>query len=235
MSALAVTVPRQRALRPLRATYYVVILSAAAYAIVAVYNILTDLLAATIPAALDVAPYTPTLNSTLKLDGVSASATAINYDHASMMIRGLGLDTRLWYAGAALSQGLAIVAISLTIALLCRRVERGDPFDAVIPRAFTLSAMAVLVGGFLWQICNQIAGFRVIAETFQPTSGEWSNNVSGITPSSASWPHGALVANISFWPLGVALGLFAIAVVFRYGARLEVERAELKRETEGLV
>jgi hypothetical protein len=231
----ASTAPARHRPAPLRITLTIAILWAAASAAVTLYTILVDLLSTSIPSPVDVAPFWPKVNPTMKLDGISGAVTGGGYDHATFMISGLGLDARLWYAAEALVEGLAVVTIALTIALLCSRVLRGDPFDAIVPRAFTVSGIAVLVGGFLGQIFGQIAGFHVIEETFRAVSAEWTISAPGATESSVTWPSGSENFGVSSWPLGIALGLFAIAVVFRYGARISRERAALAQEVDGLV
>ena len=230
---LRLTVPRAPV--PLSLTAIVATVWALVAAVVTIGTVITDLLAQTIPVSLDVAQFWPKVNPTMKLDGITASVVGGGYDRASFTIAGLGLDARLWYAGAALSEGLAVVAVSVTIALLCNRVWRGDPFDLTVPRAFTLSGFAVLFGGLAWQICNQVAGYRVIDETFMPSGASWTTTVHGMTMNSVTWPHGATSFNVISWPVGIAMGLFAIAVVFRYGAKIARERAALAEEVKGLV
>jgi hypothetical protein len=221
--------------RPLRITHFLAVAWTVLSLAVTVYNVLTDLLATSIPAALDVAPFWQKVNPTLELDGIHAAVTGGGFDHASFMISGLGLDARLWYAGANLVEGAASAMLGITVALLCSRVAEGNPFASVVPRAFTVSGVTVLFGGFLWQIFNQIAGLRVIEETFHAYGYSFRTNVPGNREGAIGWPSGSENFAVSFWPLAAALGLFAIAVVFRYGTQLSRERAELVEEVKGLV
>lgn len=228
-------VPALRQPAPLRITYWLAILWIVIAAGYTIYTVLTDLLSPAVPAAINVGTFWPTVNPTLKLDGVTGSVVGGGFDHASLLVSGLGLDARLWLASATFIEGLASCALGVTLALLCNRVAKGDPFDRVVPRAFTVSGVIVLVGGLLWQIFNEIAGYRVISETFDATGAEWKNNVKGMTINSVTWPKGADGFSVSFWPITAGLALFAIAVVFRYGAKISRERAALAKEVEGLV
>ena len=234
MTDLKGTMPRTPT--PLRLTSFVAVAWAFVAALWTIFTVLTDLLASSIPAPLDVAPFWFKVNPTQKLDGISGLVTGGGYDHATFMISGLGMDARLWYAGANFVIGFSSCVLGITLALLCNRVGRGVPFDRIVPRAFNVSGVTVLVGGFLWQIFNQIAGFRVIEETFHSNSWMVGNTgSSGIHQGTVGWPSGSTSFDINFWPLAAGLALFAIAVVFRYGAQLARDRATLAKEVDGLV
>ena len=221
--------------RPLGKTRMVAVFYAVVVGAVTLFTAINDLLGASIPVDLKVAPFWLKVNPTMKLDGITGHVVSGGYDHASLMISGLGLDARLWFAGANLVAGAASVIVAITVALLCTRIGNGDPFDRVMPRAIDVSAFAVLAGGILWQAFNQIAGWRVIDETFHAYSASWKIKVPGITEFSRGWPSGSTSFTIDFWPIGIALGLFAISAVFRYGSRLSQERGRLAEEVKGLV
>ena len=220
---------------PLRLTWLVAVIWAVVSAGFTIYAVLIDLLSSSIPAPLDVAPFWLKVNPSQELDHIHATVTGGGYDHATFMISGLGMDARLWYASANLIFGASSCVLAITIVLLCNRVRRGDPFDRNVPRAFTVSGFTVLIGGILWQVFNQIAGLRVIEETFHAYGYSYDTAHSGIHEGGPGWPSGSNNFQIDFWPIAVALGLFAIGVVFRYGAQLSRERAALADEVKGLV
>jgi hypothetical protein len=219
----------------LRAIYIIVVVWGVLTLLATLDQIAVDLFANPIPASLAVAPFWPKVNPTQKLDGISAFVTGGGYDHATFMIAGLGLDARLWYASSSLIQGAAVLTVTVTIALLCRRIRRGDPFNPVVPQALSLSGIAVLEGGVGAQFLTQIAGYRVIEETFHAHAYSFRTNVAGTTEGAVDWPSASQQFSIEFWPVILALGLFAIAVVFRHGAKLARERAALADEVKGLV
>lgn len=232
-SVLAVTVPRSRV--PLRVTLLFAFLWGAVTAVATVVAVLDDLTAQDVGVSTPVAQFYPKVNPTLKLDGATATLTGGGYDHATFSISGLHWDARLLLACGVLLQGATAVLIAAALVVLCSRVAAGRPFAPAVARAIKLSGITVLLGGLLWQVCFQWGQYLALRQAFQITSGEWMNNVAGITPTSVSWPHVAGGYTIDFWPIGIGLALFALAAVFRYGAGVELERTTLRRETEGLV
>ena len=230
LTAPKMTYPLGVRLLPVIATIW-----AAISAVATLYQIAVDLFASQVPASLNVAPFWPKVNQTQKLDGISASVVGGGYDHATFLIAGLGTDARLWYAASTLAQGLAVCAVAITIALLCRRILRGDPFRPAVATAFALSGIAVLEGGVLSQVFTQIAGFRVIEETFHSSSYSFRTDAPGIHEGAVGWPSGSNQFTIDFWPVGAALGLLALSFVLRYGAQLARDRAALAKEVDGLI
>ncbi|HEY2644289.1 MAG TPA: hypothetical protein VGI56_11110, partial [Galbitalea sp.] len=157
------------------------------------------------------------------------------FDHATLDLGALGADARIWLALGHLLAGATFVAVGVTLAILCRRVGQGDPFTELATRALRATGVTVLVGGLLWQVCLQLGQRLAIADVFGVKAGQWMNNVKGITPDSVYWPGASGDFGIDLWPIGVGLALFALATVFRYGQKLERERAELREEVKGLV
>jgi hypothetical protein len=197
-------------------------------AVVTLFSAVSKLVAPTLSVPMAVATYAPKLNSSLSLNGPTAVVVSGGYDHATFQLSGLSAGVRLSLAGADLAAGGASFVVAIAVAILCRRVVAGDPFGRVMPDVITVAGVSILVGGFVWQALSQLGSLLASQQAFHVTSGHWTNSVAGITPESAAWPKTDYSFALSFWPIGIALALFAIAIVFRYGAALQ-------RETEGLV
>ncbi len=114
------------------------------------------------------------------------------------------------YLGRVLSV-LASGAIAWAIYNATRRAGAREPFHRSVSRTFGVVAIIVMVAGALGELVQQIA------MTMAARSLEWSDDL--LPPFSLSIP---------LWPFAVAVGLFALSAIFRYGAVLQ-------RETEGLV
>jgi hypothetical protein len=221
--------------RVLVIAYILALFYALISAVVTLFTLVNDFTGKTISVALPIDTVLLKVNPTLKLEGVHAQLAGGGFDHATLDLTGLSFVARAWLAGGQLTGAATWILIAITLALLCNRISHGDPFSTLIPRAISVSAIVVLVGGFVSEVCMQIGQRIAIADTFGMASGSWANSVSGITPSSAYWPHSQINFQIDLWPLGLSLGLFALALVFRYGAKLTRERAALADELKGLV
>lgn len=138
-------------------------------------------------------------------------------DSAHATVLGLEGGLRaLLTAGDVLS--LLVVGVpGLVIAVLSQRAAEGAAFAARTSRWLLISAIIVLVAGTLGQTLTDI-GSTLVAQQVLPPSDTDVAVAAGRTFSIAP----------PLWPVGVALGLGALSVIFRQGARLQ-------RETEGLV
>jgi len=127
---------------------------------------------------------------------------------------------RLLAAAAQLST-LALGALpAVVLAVICFHTLRRRPFSRTVTRALIGAAIAVVVLGVLSDLLSGIAATAGLREALPPDS-EW-------------YPH-TYQLTVTPLPFAAALGLLALAAVFRQGLRLEQERAALQRETEGLV
>ena len=139
------------------------------------------------------------------------SITNFTVANASLGLRAL--------AGAA---QLASLAFSTTpvamLMVICFQTLRGRAFSETVTRALTVGAIAVLVFGVATDLLGAIAATTGLREVFPPDS-EWYPNFS---------------LNVSPLPFAGALGLLALADVFRQGIRLDQERERLQQETERL-
>ena len=165
--------------------------------------------------------------------GTMPSATALYcgaIDSASLQVAGLGADVRsLVFVGGLLAYVTAATP-GVLVSVLCRIAAAGRPFEEMhgdgalispfarrAPRWLLTSAVVVLIGGTASEVLLSIARYL--------TSHE-------VLPDASSGA--AITAPVTFqliipiWPIGCALGLAALAVIFRYGSRMQ-------RDTEGLV
>lgn len=216
-------------------TYILALLYAVIGGVVTLFTLVNDFTSKTISVALPIETVPLKINPTLKLEGVHAHVAGGGFDHATLDLSGLSFAARVWLAGGQLTGAGTWILIAITLALLCSRISQGDPFSTLVPRAISVSAIVVLVGGLVSEVCMQVGQRIAIANTFGNASGGWTNNVPGVTPTSVYWPHSQNNFPIDLWPLGLSLGLFALALVFRYGAKLTQERAALADELKGLV
>ena len=114
------------------------------------------------------------------------------------------------FAGMLLTL-LAAAAIVQSIYSAALRAGMRTPFDPSVSRSFRIAAIVALAGTLNGDV------FTAIGMTLAARSLEWEQGV--LPPFSFQLPA---------WPFAVALGLFALSAIFRYGAALQ-------KETEGLV
>jgi hypothetical protein len=241
MKDLAVTVPADRA-PGLRITRFIALAYAVVAAVTSAIAAGQYLLAEQVQVSLPLATTFPKINPTLKLTDATAKFAGGGYDHATLSLAGLHWDARGWLAAGTLLQGTTAVIIAIALATLCTRVAAGEPFTRTVLRGVTRSAIAILVGGLLWQLAFELGQQAAFRQTFVSSGSSWSETANGITPFSSAWPRDGTIFSLDFWPIGIALALFALAAVFRYGERLQanalrlsIDNASLKRDTEGLV
>ncbi len=137
----------------------------------------------------------------------SASATVSSLDGGLRALLGVG---------SVLSLLVAAVP-GIVIAALGERALTPTPFAARSARWLLISAIVVLVSGTLGSLLTDVGSFLVAQSVLAESIAD--------APLTAPM---AFNLNPPAWPLGVALGLAALSVIFRQGARLQ-------RETEGLV
>lgn len=126
-------------------------------------------------------------------------------------VEGVALEPRLLiYAGAVLMI-VAGGAVAWAIYNATRRAGEREPFHRSVAKTFGVVAIVVMVTVVVGQLLQQIG------MTLAVRSLEWQAGVE--VPFELSIP---------LWPFAVAVGLFALSAIFRYGAVLQ-------RETEGLV
>lgn len=138
-------------------------------------------------------------------------------DTAHATVSGLDGGLRALLTAGDLLSLLVLGVPGIVIAVLSQRAVVGAAFAARTSRWLLISAIIVLVAGTLGPMLTDI-GAALVAQQVLPPADANVAVAAGRTFSIAP----------PLWPLGVALGLAALSVIFRQGARLQ-------RETEGLV
>lgn len=109
-------------------------------------------------------------------------------------------------------------AIGWAIHTATRRAGEKEPFHPSVAWSFRISAIVVLVGAVVGQLLLD-AGMTMAAQTLA-------------RPADLPVPY---FLDIPLWPFAVAVGLFALSAIFRYGGQLQREKEHLQRETDGLI
>lgn len=124
----------------------------------------------------------------------------------------------LFFAGTVLTLATS-GAVAWAIYNSARRATERDPFHVSVARTFGVMAIVVVITAVLGDLAQRIS------MTLAVRSLDWG-------------PDAYLIRfELSFplWPFAVAVGLFALSAIFRYGAQLQREKELLQRETDGLV
>jgi len=145
-------------------------------------------------------------------------------------VSGLDLATRVWLAAGNLLMGGTQVVIAISIAVLCTRLRREDPFRGSLTRAIRTAAFTIVFGGLAWQLCLSIAGTLASAQLFRLRSWHASNTLPPLTGGLdlSGLPIPGTDVSVEFWPIWVGLALFAVAAAFQHGEKLQAD-------TDGLV
>ncbi|WP_288871945.1 hypothetical protein [uncultured Microbacterium sp.] len=123
-------------------------------------------------------------------------------------------------AGAAQLATLAFTTIpAAMVMVICFQTLRGGTFSHTVTRALTVGAAVVLVLGVASDLLGSIAATAGLREVFPPES---------------RWYPMTFQLTVTPLPFAAALGLAALAAVFRQGMRLQRERERLQQETERL-
>lgn len=147
----------------------------------------------------------------------TAALECASFSSASGSVVGVDAGLRTLLASGAILSLLVSAVPGLLIAAISQRAISGAPFARNAARWLLVGAAIVLVAGTLGPVLTQV-GEALVAQAVLPAPG-------GDAPVTAESVVGFTTP---LWPLGVALGLSALSVIFRQGARLQ-------RDTEGLV
>lgn len=152
-------------------------------------------------------------------DSATTMLTCQGENLSEFTVGNASLGLRLLAAAGQLST-LALTTIpAMIVAVICFFTLRGRGFSSIVTRSLASGAIAILVFGVAADLLGSIAATSALREVFTPDS---------------EWYPGAYQLTITPWPFLAALGLLALAAVFRQGLRLEQERAALQQETERL-
>jgi hypothetical protein len=147
--------------------------------------------------------------------------TSVTFTRASMLVAHLPVQNVVLLGLGQILASATSSGIAWCIWVLVRQLRANEPFAKSTSRSLISAGLILGVGS--------------TSSTVATAGGQLGLAV-GYIPKYGDWP---LLINtdplVEFTPLFFAGVLFALAGVFRYGARLEEERTELKRETEGLV
>ncbi|BDZ40471.1 hypothetical protein [Microbacterium suwonense] len=143
------------------------------------------------------------------VEGSPAAEGALSYCKGA--INYLPHTPRLALFLAAVFTFLATIAVAWSIYTAALLASQREPFHPSVHRTFTRAALVTLGAGLVADVATTI-GMTLAARAL-----EWTP---GVTVPYVFQP--------PVWPFAVALGLLALAAIFRYGAQLQ-------RETEGLV
>ncbi|MFE6735228.1 hypothetical protein [Microbacterium sp. NPDC057650] len=126
-------------------------------------------------------------------------------------VYGASLGVHMALMAGTLFVAAAALAIGWAIAVAATQAIGGEPFHPTVARTFGVSGLIVLGAGLIGSILQQLA-MNLAVQQLPGGSDE------GVP----------FYLSLEYWPLLVSLGCFAMAAIFRHGARLQ-------RETEGLV
>lgn len=129
------------------------------------------------------------------------------------------LGLRLLAAAAQLTTLALTTMPAVIVAVICFYTLRGRVFSRLVTRALMGGAVAVLVFGVASDLLSGIAATAGLREVLPPDS---------------AWYPSFYQLTVTPLPFAGALGLAALAAVFRQGTRLEQDRARLQQETERL-
>jgi hypothetical protein len=124
----------------------------------------------------------------------------------------------LVFAGSVLTLATS-GAIAWAIHNAARRAAEKDPFHASVARTFGAMAIVVMITAVLGDLAQRIG------TTLAARSLDWGPDAYPIR-FELSFP---------LWAFALAVGMFALSAIFRYGAQLQQEKEHLQHETDGLV
>lgn len=128
----------------------------------------------------------------------------------------LTAGTRVVLGAGELLALLLLALPGVVVAVICRATLKGRPFNAVTSRWLLIAAVVILVAGLGSDVLTGIGSAMAAAEVLPPPG------------AGAVTTTGIYRVALPLWPIGAALALAALGVVFRHGARLQ-------RETDLLV
>lgn len=230
VGALIFAIRRSRGQFAVKATRVIAYLYVAVAAISTVVLVVGTFVNRSIHVSLPVSEFWPQLLPGAKWDGLQAKVVGGGFSVASVEVEGLDLPTRFWLAGEQLLQGATSIVIGVVVMLLCTSVLRSTPFRPALIRGINVSAISVIVGGILWQVCGAVGGMLASGQVLKYSSGEYTQKDTQLDPAKIyglpDWGGGSWTVDL--WPIGIGIALLVLSAAFRYGAKLQ-------KDTEGLV
>lgn len=203
--------------------YGAVVLVATAVAVVG--QLASDVVEVVLPTA----PFWPWVPSEVEILPAEGAASIVGggFTEALVSLEGLSMNARVLLALGSLAQGLTQLAVTAAVYVLAKRLLEGEPFQPVLSRTVMVAAVAMVIGGLLWQVCFSLGESMAAREAL--TIEGWSYpDALGLEDPTLLLPQPTLGLTIEFWPIFTGMALAAVAAAFRHGERLQ-------RDTSGLV
>jgi len=153
-------------------------------------------------------------------DGTATMLTCSGTNLSDFTVGNASLGLRLLAAAGQLSTLALTTVPAVIVALICFQTLRGRAFSRTVVRTLVGGAIALVVLGVGADLLNGIAATAGLREAL---------------PADSPWYPPTYQLTVTLLPFAAALGLLALAAVFRHGMRVEREKAALEKETEGLV
>lgn len=159
----------------------------------------------------------PARSGTLSYSGSAyvLQGTSVHFTEATMTVAHLPVSTVILLGLGQIFAAVTSAGIAWCIFLLAQRLRADQPFAASTAHALTAAGLILGIGCTASNLATALGQLGVGSIAYMPKYGELTLGGSGTT-------------FIYFVPLFFAGVLFALAGVFRYGARLQ-------RDTAGLV
>ncbi|WP_426188093.1 hypothetical protein [Microbacterium sp. TWP3-1-2b2] len=162
-------------------------------------------------------PWPTDLCSALAMGGTT---TCQSENLSDFTVEGASLGLRLLAGSAQLFSMAFSTTPAMMLAVICFQTLRGRTFSRTVTRVLTGGAIAVLALGIVSELLGGVAATLGLRE---------------VVDQSSQWYPMVFQLTVTPLPFVGALGLAALAAVFRQGMRLQSENELLQRETEGLV
>lgn len=206
--------------------YWIAVLFAAGFAIYTLYLVVQTVLnclpgaqvLVSLPASQDYPPHSGSLH--YAGSAYVVQGTDVTFTQATMLVSHLPVTSTIFLGLGQIFGTATYAGIAFCVVALLRQWRKDEPFAAATSRALFAAGLILAIGS--------------TASTVSTASAQIGLQIAYIAK------YGDLTLDsggtfINFTTLLVAAVLFALAGAFRYGTRLERERAQLARETEGLV
>lgn len=208
-------------------TYWLALIFSVVITITGTIAVVTTLVAKIVTVDIAVATFWPTLPEGVTLEGMDASIRSGGFTTATLDLAGLSMSARILLATSIALQVVTVVAISSAVVAMCRQARTGRPFARTGARVATVAAVIVAAAGLAAQTIGDI-GANMAARQALDWEGAGQDCTESCPDITTWWPEPAITFELSLWPIGAALVLVALGMIWRHGAALE-------RETEGLV
>lgn len=148
----------------------------------------------------------------------TATLVCAHVDSVDATIVSLSLGAKLLLATGEVLSLIVVALPAVVVSVICGQAHKGAPFTRLVSRWLFIAAIVILVAGLGSEIATSAGRALAAAEVLPAPTGPGD---SGVTSQYFR-------LTVPVWPIGAALALSALGVVFRHGAVLQ-------RETEGLV